>query len=261
MNSTQLYERAQRSPRFNYREQGRVSIKRGTKDMDRQICEESYRLNEGFVIPANLSPTGEVCVVVNSGHSWQLLREDFFCVHDYLYWGLPSSKYMFVEDLVKVITSQVVKMPKSFKCNVSFKAASGDVLDVTTIPEGTVFQYEDMFICKNFTTFSKFTLWDDVSVKSSKKDDKPVPAPIEKGYHLADIVKQDYGTIGKIQEEVLELKDAYDQGVKLMVLQELSDIIGAVEGYLEKDFPNITLDDLIKMNETTRRAFKSGHRK
>lgn len=260
MNSTQLYERAQRSPRFNYREQGRVSIKRVTKDMDRQIFDDSYRLNEGFVIPANLSPTGEVCVVVNSGHSWQLLREDFFCVHDYLYWGLPSSKYMFVEDLVKVITSPVVKMPKSFKCNVSFKAASGDVLDITTIPGGTVFQYEDMFICKNFMTFSKFTFYDGVPVKSSKDDD-PVPAPIGNGYHLADIAKQEYGTIGKIQEEVLELQDAYAQGVKLMVLQELSDIIGAVEGYLEKDFPNITLDDLIKMNETTRRAFKSGHRK
>ena len=45
-----------------------------------------------------------------------------------------------------------------------------------------------------------------------------------------------------------------------MVLNELSDIIGAVEGYLIKHHPSLTLSDLLKMKELTARAFTSGAR-
>lgn len=80
-------------------------------------------------------------------------------------------------------------------------------------------------------------------------------------YHLQPIPTGQYGEISKIEEELLELKDAQAQGVKIMELNELSDLIGAIEGYLEKHHSDITLDDLIAMKKTTRRAFESGHRK
>lgn len=82
-----------------------------------------------------------------------------------------------------------------------------------------------------------------------------------KGYHLMDIPKSEYGTLDKITEEVLELRDAENQGVQLMKIQELSDMIGAIEGYLNNKFSDLTLDDLIKMKDVTKRAFESGMRK
>ena len=45
-----------------------------------------------------------------------------------------------------------------------------------------------------------------------------------------------------------------------MALVELSDLIGAINLYLEKHFPNMTMADLEKMSAITRRAFESGHR-
>jgi ornithine carbamoyltransferase len=81
------------------------------------------------------------------------------------------------------------------------------------------------------------------------------------GYHTVDIPKGVYGESSKILEEVNELIDAENQGANIMALNELSDIIGAINGYLEKNHPTITLNDLIKMSEITKRAFVSGHRK
>ncbi len=80
------------------------------------------------------------------------------------------------------------------------------------------------------------------------------------GYHLREIKRGVLGTSSKIREELEELEDAELQGVKLMVLQELSDIIGTVRAYLETNYPSIHLDDLIAMNAVTKRAFDNGHR-
>lgn len=80
------------------------------------------------------------------------------------------------------------------------------------------------------------------------------------GYHLREIEKQPYGSIEKIQEEVQELFDAVEQDCRVMQLVELSDIIGAVEGVLETEFPDMTLQDLIRMSNITKRAFRSGGR-
>ena len=44
-----------------------------------------------------------------------------------------------------------------------------------------------------------------------------------------------------------------------MLLVELSDLLGAIEGYCEKH--NMKLEDLIKMKEATKRAFNDGTRK
>ena len=80
------------------------------------------------------------------------------------------------------------------------------------------------------------------------------------GYHLTEIKRGVFGELSKIYEEVEEIKDADAQGVKLMLLIELSDLLGAVEGYLEKHQPDVSLEDLIKMKDVTKRAFTSGGR-
>lgn len=80
------------------------------------------------------------------------------------------------------------------------------------------------------------------------------------GYHLASIEKGKIGELSKIVEELQEALDAESQGSKVMVLVELSDLVGAVRLYLEKHHPSIGLEDLVKMSDITRRAFESGHR-
>lgn len=79
------------------------------------------------------------------------------------------------------------------------------------------------------------------------------------GYHVAKIIKGEYGKFSKIQEEYQEALDAITQANPVMVFLELSDLIGAIEGYAESR--GLTLDDLIKMKDATRRTFEDGTRK
>ncbi len=81
------------------------------------------------------------------------------------------------------------------------------------------------------------------------------------GYHLKEIKRGRYGEVSKIEEELNELKDALDQGNRIMELVELSDMIGAIRGYLNSYHPDFTLTDLIIMADATERAFKDGTRK
>lgn len=80
------------------------------------------------------------------------------------------------------------------------------------------------------------------------------------GYHLTEIPKGELGESSKIQEELLELIDAETQGCRIMMLVELSDLVGSIELYLDKHFPDISLEDLKKMAFITQRAFKNGKR-
>jgi N-acyl-D-aspartate/D-glutamate deacylase len=80
------------------------------------------------------------------------------------------------------------------------------------------------------------------------------------GYHLASITRGVFGDDSKIYEEIDEFVDALDQGVAIMALVELSDVIGAIEGWLAKHHPSITLADLAKMAAVTNRAFENGSR-
>jgi hypothetical protein len=79
------------------------------------------------------------------------------------------------------------------------------------------------------------------------------------GYHLKPIKKGVLGELSKIREELEEAEDSVEQGVQIMLLVELSDMIGAIKAVAEKN--GSTLDDLIKMHQVTERAFKSGSRK
>ena len=80
------------------------------------------------------------------------------------------------------------------------------------------------------------------------------------GYHIAEIKKGKFGDISKLQEELDELKDCEDQQNKIMALVELSDLYGAIKGYLVKHIPSMTMEDLRIMSEATERAFKDGTR-
>lgn len=80
------------------------------------------------------------------------------------------------------------------------------------------------------------------------------------GYHLSKIKKGEIGEISKIEEEISELKDALNQNCKIMALVELADLYGAIELFVNRHFPNISMSDLARMSEVTQRAFINGHR-
>ncbi|MDW9481779.1 hypothetical protein GOB57_24325 [Sinorhizobium meliloti] len=80
------------------------------------------------------------------------------------------------------------------------------------------------------------------------------------GYHLKYIPKGVFGEVSKIEEEFLEFKDALKQENDVMAIVELSDQIGAIRGWLERNHPTITLEKLITMNDATTRSFVNGHR-
>lgn len=63
------------------------------------------------------------------------------------------------------------------------------------------------------------------------------------GYHIREIENGVFGQFSKIKEEFDEFLDALDQNCTLMALLELSDLLGALEGYCLKK--NISFTDLI----------------
>jgi hypothetical protein len=80
------------------------------------------------------------------------------------------------------------------------------------------------------------------------------------GYHLRTITCGEFGELSKVQEELEEAMDAEEQGVDIMVLLELSDLLGAIDGYLAKHYPDTNMEDLKRMSDVTQRAFRSGAR-
>lgn len=79
------------------------------------------------------------------------------------------------------------------------------------------------------------------------------------GYHKYTIPKGELGEFSKIIEEFEELEDAVDQKVKVLIICELCDLIGAIEAFSTKHF-NLTLEDLMKMKDLTKKAFEEGKR-
>jgi hypothetical protein len=78
-------------------------------------------------------------------------------------------------------------------------------------------------------------------------------------YHLTSIPKGVLNEFSKIQEEFLECQDAFNQNNPVMTLLELSDLIGAIEAFSKTHY-NVSLENLIKMKDTTESAFKDGTR-
>ena len=79
------------------------------------------------------------------------------------------------------------------------------------------------------------------------------------GYHKREIERGIFGEFSKIKEEFLEAEDAIDQNNPIMLLVELSDLLGAIEEYCLKNH-NISLEELISMKEATKKAFNDGTR-
>lgn len=94
-------------------------------------------------------------------------------------------------------------------------------------------------------------------MKSPLENLEPVDNP---GYHKKVIPKGEVGKLSKVYEELLEAFEAEEQGVSVMTLVELSDLVGAVESFLEANYPQFTLSDLKAMSDVTKRAFTSGRR-
>lgn len=82
----------------------------------------------------------------------------------------------------------------------------------------------------------------------------------EFGYHLRAVKRGTLGDFSKIEEEVDELAESIEQCNPVMALVELSDLFGAMECYLAKHHPSITMLDLMTMSAATKRAFESGRR-
>lgn len=100
-------------------------------------------------------------------------------------------------------------------------------------------------------------LWDVIATLLHDPDVPPMERP---GYHLSPIEKGELGEASKIREELDEFMDATRQGVSIMALVELSDMVGSIESYLTKHHPSIKLADLKAMSDVTKRAFLNGRR-
>ena len=126
----------------------------------------------------------------------------------------------------------------------------------------SIFRAEDDFFDK-FPWFSKneYSFEYNEFWSAYQLIEKPEQNEIEPvGYHVSVIEKGILGEVSKIIEEIEEFKDALKQGVSVMAILELADLLCAVELYLEKHHPTITIEDLIRMKDVTRRAFRNGHR-
>ena len=82
----------------------------------------------------------------------------------------------------------------------------------------------------------------------------------KKGYHEMIIPKTPAGSFLKIAEEFREARDAYVHNNPIMLLVELADLYGAMELFLENDFPKISMENIKTMHEVTKRAFQNGRR-
>ena len=73
------------------------------------------------------------------------------------------------------------------------------------------------------------------------------------GYHKTEIPRGKYGEFSKIREEFLEAEDALEQGQELMMIIELSDLIGAA-GLVAEKHSGITLDQLVEFAKLRRKV-------
>lgn len=80
------------------------------------------------------------------------------------------------------------------------------------------------------------------------------------GYHRREIVIEGkFGEVSKIEEELDELKEAFEQNNKILALCEIADLYGALEAVAEK--LGVNMEDVAKMAAATKRAFQSGERR
>lgn len=81
---------------------------------------------------------------------------------------------------------------------------------------------------------------------------------INMGYHKNKIDKGVLGEFSKIKEEFQELEDAFQQDSKVLIICELTDLVGAIESYAGNF--NLSLKDLTNFSDKTKESFKEGKR-
>jgi hypothetical protein len=74
------------------------------------------------------------------------------------------------------------------------------------------------------------------------------------GFHRRNIPKGEYGKRSKVREELEEAEDAEEQGINLLLLFELSDMIGAIGGVAES--LGWDLDDLVAFAKLRSKVIK-----
>jgi len=89
----------------------------------------------------------------------------------------------------------------------------------------------------------------------------PAGTPLDKpGYHLVAIPRGELGELSKVQEELDELRDAMAQGSRIMAAVELSDMMGAIQAFMDRHLPGTTIQDVLTFSAITKRAFENGRR-
>jgi len=78
------------------------------------------------------------------------------------------------------------------------------------------------------------------------------------GYHKRSIAKGVLGEVSKIREELEELEDAEEQGVKILAICELADLYGALRLVARRY--HLSMEDLKEMADRTEEAFREGSR-
>lgn len=79
------------------------------------------------------------------------------------------------------------------------------------------------------------------------------------GYHIKEITKGHIGEFSKIAEEYAELADAYFQNNDILMLVELSDLVGAIDLFVKRNY-NLTIMDVVAFSNLTQSAFQDGSR-
>lgn len=115
-------------------------------------------------------------------------------------------------------------------------------------------------VCLHYVTSNPFGVKKSVDDLWKAIEEVLRHAPDKVGYHLAYIPKGELGEVSKIVEELAELKDAVAQDCRVMQLVEMSDMMGAMQAFLDRHHDGYHLEDLWKMQHITERAFRNGHR-
>jgi uncharacterized protein YabN with tetrapyrrole methylase and pyrophosphatase domain len=88
------------------------------------------------------------------------------------------------------------------------------------------------------------------SEEKERRAYKMRPKTKKSPFHEVEVTNGVYGELSKVQEELDEAEDAEKRGQDLLLLIELSDVIGACAGVAEKY--GMSLDQLIKFSEMVR---------
>lgn len=78
------------------------------------------------------------------------------------------------------------------------------------------------------------------------------------GYHRRAIKKGVLGAVSKIREELEELEDAEEQGIRILAACEMADLYGALRAFAAGR--GLSMTDLEAMANATASAFLDGSR-